>query len=558
MPRSLTALVLSLLVVLCASAAPAQTPPPEAEDVTAALVTLVHALRLGAELEYHQAQHGRYPAATTADELAVELASYSFLLENLLTDGWGRPMRLSVAPDGSFYRLESAGADGVFEDTAMAGSGQQVTDLDRDLVASSAGMLRSWEEAAVAAAERADLAAVEVWEERLDATRMRRATADVRNLGTALMSYAVDHERFPAATTTGELAEHLVPDYLSQVPTEDPWGTPYRVELSSDRRELQLISAGADGRFQPETWDVEAEVADPASDLVWSDGYFVRSWRLDTDGRGAMAEALEALVETREWAGKPLRRDPARLEQMRSERTEARLREVGDELADLVVASGSCPGGGHEAMHAALAAQKLAPYREALPIPEGAPADYRDLVESMRRSAEAGIARMRLVDEWGEPLRVECAPEGPIRVASVARPDLQAQISRAELAERRAEEERGRLAAEPKPPEPQPLPVKRFDSPQAPEGLEGPVRRQGFAPAYPAEARERGVVGTVVLSAVVTTRGTVTAIQVVESLDPLLDQAAIEAVREWQFEPATLHGAPVPVKLNLSFNFKPE
>ena len=37
---------------------------------------------------------------------------------------------------------------------------------------------------------------------------------------------------------------------------------------------------------------------------------------------------------------------------------------------------------------------------------------------------------------------------------------------------------------------------------------------------------------------------------------PLLDQAAIEAVRQWVYTPTLLNGVPVPVMMTVTVNFK--
>jgi periplasmic protein TonB len=47
----------------------------------------------------------------------------------------------------------------------------------------------------------------------------------------------------------------------------------------------------------------------------------------------------------------------------------------------------------------------------------------------------------------------------------------------------------------------------------------------------------------------------VTDVKVLRGL-PLLDRAAIEAVRQWVHTPALLNGAPVPVMMTVTVNFK--
>jgi TonB family protein len=80
-----------------------------------------------------------------------------------------------------------------------------------------------------------------------------------------------------------------------------------------------------------------------------------------------------------------------------------------------------------------------------------------------------------------------------------------------------------------------------------------PARKRQVEPAYPQAARDARVQGTVVLELTVDREGNVTDVRVVESI-PLLDQAAIDAVREWKYEPSDseaprLFRVPVPFTL---------
>ena len=40
-------------------------------------------------------------------------------------------------------------------------------------------------------------------------------------------------------------------------------------------------------------------------------------------------------------------------------------------------------------------------------------------------------------------------------------------------------------------------------------------------------------------------------------ISPELDQAAVEAVKKWQFDPATRRGKPVAVRISTEFDFQP-
>lgn len=84
----------------------------------------------------------------------------------------------------------------------------------------------------------------------------------------------------------------------------------------------------------------------------------------------------------------------------------------------------------------------------------------------------------------------------------------------------------------------------------------GPVVRTSFAPEYPEAAKEEGKTGLVVVRTVIATDGSIRDAWVTESLDESLDQAALEAVRRWEFTPATLASRPVEVYYNLTINFQ--
>jgi periplasmic protein TonB len=62
------------------------------------------------------------------------------------------------------------------------------------------------------------------------------------------------------------------------------------------------------------------------------------------------------------------------------------------------------------------------------------------------------------------------------------------------------------------------------------------------------------VQGVVIIELVIATDGTVGEAWVLRSI-PLLDQAALDAVVEWRYEPTLLNGAPVEVIATVTVNF---
>ncbi len=73
-------------------------------------------------------------------------------------------------------------------------------------------------------------------------------------------------------------------------------------------------------------------------------------------------------------------------------------------------------------------------------------------------------------------------------------------------------------------------------------------------PAYPAMARTVRVQGTVLLNAVIGTDGRILNLNVASG-PPLLVEAALNAVKQWRYEPTLLNGRPVEVQTTISVNF---
>lgn len=74
-------------------------------------------------------------------------------------------------------------------------------------------------------------------------------------------------------------------------------------------------------------------------------------------------------------------------------------------------------------------------------------------------------------------------------------------------------------------------------------------------PVYPADAREKNIKGSVVLTMVVDREGKPQEIKIAKSLYPSMDQAAMEAARQMRFEPALKDGQPVSETLLVEFYF---
>jgi len=74
------------------------------------------------------------------------------------------------------------------------------------------------------------------------------------------------------------------------------------------------------------------------------------------------------------------------------------------------------------------------------------------------------------------------------------------------------------------------------------------------APVYPPLAESARVQGVVILETIVGADGKVQDARILRSV-PLLDQAALDAVKQWEFTPTLLNGSPVPIIVTMTVQF---
>jgi TonB family protein len=84
--------------------------------------------------------------------------------------------------------------------------------------------------------------------------------------------------------------------------------------------------------------------------------------------------------------------------------------------------------------------------------------------------------------------------------------------------------------------------------------IQPPMKVKNVAPVYPEIAKSARVTGAVVIEATIDEDGKVVDTKVLHSV-PLLDQAALDAVRQWEYTPTQLNGKPVPVVTTVTINF---
>jgi len=84
--------------------------------------------------------------------------------------------------------------------------------------------------------------------------------------------------------------------------------------------------------------------------------------------------------------------------------------------------------------------------------------------------------------------------------------------------------------------------------------VKAPTQIKKVQPVYPAEAQAAKVQGIVIMEATIGVDGRVTDARVLRSV-PLLDQAAVDAVRQWEYTPTLLNGTAVPIIMTVTVTF---
>lgn len=84
--------------------------------------------------------------------------------------------------------------------------------------------------------------------------------------------------------------------------------------------------------------------------------------------------------------------------------------------------------------------------------------------------------------------------------------------------------------------------------------IKPPTKIRDVKPVYPPEAKEARVQGVVIAEVLLDGEGRVAQARILRSI-PMLDEAALEAIRQWQFTPTLMNGAPVPVLITVTMQF---
>jgi TonB family protein len=112
----------------------------------------------------------------------------------------------------------------------------------------------------------------------------------------------------------------------------------------------------------------------------------------------------------------------------------------------------------------------------------------------------------------------------------------------------------------PEPPIPMPPFIEELAPPPPPPvkatgNVNPPKLIKQVDPHYPEVARQGRVEGVVILECITDVDGNVADVKVLRSI-PLLDQAAVDAVKQWKYEPMMIDGKAHPVIFTVTVRFK--
>jgi protein TonB len=84
-------------------------------------------------------------------------------------------------------------------------------------------------------------------------------------------------------------------------------------------------------------------------------------------------------------------------------------------------------------------------------------------------------------------------------------------------------------------------------------GIAPPRPVHQVSPEHPAKGFR--VSGTVLIGLIVSSKGEPGEVHVIRSLEKDVDQSAVDAVKQWRFEPAMKDGQPVAVRISVEIRF---
>ena len=107
----------------------------------------------------------------------------------------------------------------------------------------------------------------------IDRGKQKRTMADMRSIGTAVESYAIDNNIYPTSAGIANLANDVQPIYIKILPQNDGWGTGYTYQVDATGSEYTVISSAKNGALDSYTGGATGTFND---DIYFVNGQFTQ------------------------------------------------------------------------------------------------------------------------------------------------------------------------------------------------------------------------------------------------------------------------------------------
>jgi general secretion pathway protein G len=108
----------------------------------------------------------------------------------------------------------------------------------------------------------------------IDRGKQKRTMADIRSIGTAVESYAVDNNRYVKSLTATNAVTYLTPIYIKTLPATDGWQNVWDMDSDANGVAYTLTSLTKDGLLDGTA--TGGQTTDFNCDIVFRDGQFFR------------------------------------------------------------------------------------------------------------------------------------------------------------------------------------------------------------------------------------------------------------------------------------------
>jgi len=113
-----------------------------------------------------------------------------------------------------------------------------------------------------------------------DAERARWTMHDMASWRICFDAYKLDHGKYPEVKSAEEAKAAFEPVYVAHLPMTDAWGRAYAVQSSATT--YGVVSAGADGKFDKQSWSTGGTLQSFDEDAVASNEgrWLFRHWNM--------------------------------------------------------------------------------------------------------------------------------------------------------------------------------------------------------------------------------------------------------------------------------------